>query len=336
MKKILYIHIGTHKTGTTAIQGFSAKNSKELAKGGVFYPFITRPLKDADKETYSLGHHLIPWYLRKTKHSVENLRKQKIKPENLLPSLIEDIKASTCEKVVLSSEEFDQLNKNEVAALKEVFKDFDVKIVVYLRRKDTYLESMYQTMVVHSAYEKKIHDMLKTIKIPQNYYEFITKWRNVFGEENVLVNFYCKKTLKSNDIVVDFFSKLGVNVEGMMQKDEPKALNTSVPFQYVGVMVLLRKMKVSEDMIRSVKRIAYKIGTSANKDFHFLSLKERNQLAESGLEEIKRLNLEIPDSQCFSLSEDEKQNTTKQRRFAALKQIFNDFENYLNKVNKEK
>ena len=40
MKKILYLHIGKHKTGTTALQDFMAMNRNELKKLGVLYPGI--------------------------------------------------------------------------------------------------------------------------------------------------------------------------------------------------------------------------------------------------------------------------------------------------------
>ena len=40
-RKTLYIHIGTPKTGTTAIQGFCQDNAEELARHGYCFPDFT-------------------------------------------------------------------------------------------------------------------------------------------------------------------------------------------------------------------------------------------------------------------------------------------------------
>lgn len=332
MKKTLYIHIGTHKTGTTAIQKFSVDKFEELLALDIYYPKISRPTINK----ISNGHHLLPWYLIGHPVPDKYYNEYHDKKSSVFPSLIEDIKSSSCQNIIISSEEFDRLNSKEIEQLKAYFDEFNIKIIVYLRRKDTYLESMYQTDVISNNEKNNISEYIKNVPIPLNYYNFITDWKNTFGEENLLINFYCKKSLKSNDIVVDFYSHLGINVEEMIQADETKKINASVPFQYIGLISMLRRMDASDDMVNSVKRIAYKMGASANRDFHFLSLEERNELAKSGLEEVKRLNLVMPDEKCFTLSDDEKNDNIKLGRFAALKQVFTDFEEYLQKNDGEK
>jgi len=329
MKKTVYIHIGTHKTGTTSIQKFSVENSTKLFELGIYYPTISRPMIN----NISAGHHLLPWYIFNHPVPGSFYGEYNEKRESLFPSLIEGIKSSACDHILLSSEEFDRLSKEDINRLSEYFTDFNVKIIAYLRRKDSYMESMYQTDVLHNVEYNSFAEYMKIMPTPQNYYKFIKKWQDVFGLENVQVNFYCKKALKSNDIVVDFYSRLGLDVENMIKKDETKEINASVPFQYVGLIAMVRRMKVSDEIVNSIKRIAYKIRDSANKDFHFLSLAERIKLADSGLKEIRDLNLSLPDEECFSLSEDEKKRNVKQGNFSALKQVFADFENYMNKSN---
>ena len=53
----LYLHIGMHKTGTTAIQRFCAENRRALLKRGYCYPLIFRKYKGA--EILQNGYFLI-------------------------------------------------------------------------------------------------------------------------------------------------------------------------------------------------------------------------------------------------------------------------------------
>jgi len=56
MKRSLYIHIGTHKTGSTAIQSFLTLNKNIMQEFGVLYPnksenhyLITKELREKEK-----------------------------------------------------------------------------------------------------------------------------------------------------------------------------------------------------------------------------------------------------------------------------------------------
>ena len=330
MKKTVYIHIGTHKTGTTAVQKFSAENSTELLELGIYYPTISRPTINK----ISVGHHLLPWYI--INHPVPGTfyGEYDKKREFLFPELISNINSSACNHIVLSSEEFDRLNENEIKKLREYFKEFNVKIIIYLRRKDSYIESMYQTDVVYNNYDNTISEYMKVMTMPQNYYQFVKNWQDVFAIENVNINFYCKKALKSNDIIVDFYDKIGFNIEDILNEPEKRAINSSVPFQYVASIVMLRRMNASNDIINSVRRLAYKMEKYVNKDYHFLTLDERTKLADSGLEETKQLNLTLPYDKCMTISDEEKEKNTLNGKYSALKQVFKDFEDYISMQNK--
>ena len=186
MKKKLYIHIGMHKTGTSSIQQFSVANSDYLASKGFYYPSVPRPFI----RNFVAGHHLLPWYI--LQHPVPDsfFGKYSDNKDQLVPDLIADIQTSGYESVVFSSEEFDRLNSDQVKVLREYFSDFSVQIIVYLRRKDLFVESLYQTEVVYNHMQKSVDDYIKEEDLPLNYYDFIIRWQNVFGAENVKVKYY--------------------------------------------------------------------------------------------------------------------------------------------------
>ena len=54
--KRVFLHIGTHKTGTTAIQAFLMKNEQGLRQQGILFPVSGRPERDA---SVGFGHHLL-------------------------------------------------------------------------------------------------------------------------------------------------------------------------------------------------------------------------------------------------------------------------------------
>ena len=57
MHKNFFIHIGNHKTGTTAIQNFLHKNENRLKLNKIIYPEIGKTLQ------YSYNSHNIAWEL---------------------------------------------------------------------------------------------------------------------------------------------------------------------------------------------------------------------------------------------------------------------------------
>ncbi len=54
----IYIHIGTHKTGTTSIQSLLCRREARLQRAGIYVPKTGRPFPN------SAGHHNIGWMLR--------------------------------------------------------------------------------------------------------------------------------------------------------------------------------------------------------------------------------------------------------------------------------
>ncbi len=321
MKKTVYIHIGTHKTGTTAIQVFSTKNIDKLKEMDVLYPHLGRPYINS----ISFGHHLLPWYLSKHPTPNRTYGNFENKKDLLFPSLIKTIQDSPYKNVVLSSEEFDRLEIKEIKKLKTYFKDISVKIIVYLRRKDTFIESLYQTKVVHSNYYRTIEEVIKSRHGILNYYKFISKWQDVFGKNNVIVNLYCKDKLKNNDIIADFYSHLKIDISNLI---EPKyQVNASVPYQYVALIANLGRKGASQNVINILKRISKKIKNKDN-SFHFLTQEKRMALADSGFEEIERLSVADEESRkCFLFSEEE--IGSKKTILSPLEKVFLDFERIL-------
>lgn len=96
-------------------------------------------------------------------------------------TLFENVKSEykSDETMMLSSEEFSTLTKKEVCSLKEWLSDFNVEIIIYLRRQDKYLESAYKTRVLSGSINKNIKDFCKRQRLIFNYLELIETWEDV-------------------------------------------------------------------------------------------------------------------------------------------------------------
>ena len=133
-RRVCYIHIGPHKTGTTSIQAFLKENRSTLLKQGYFVP-----------ETRNVhgGHHLLARQLcglAVPQHHQETAAR--------FATAIRDI---TCEAVVISSESLDSLllerncARNFFSRMEE--HNLEPKIVFFPRNQSQLLNSRYTQVV---------------------------------------------------------------------------------------------------------------------------------------------------------------------------------------------
>lgn len=129
----VYLHIGTHKTGTTSNQFFLSNNRESLAQQGILYPHSGKV-----EGTLHGANHRLAW-------SIKGLRGE----ENLdcWKDLIEEISASGMQKVIISSETFSKFNLGDINLLKKMLAGHEVFIVVYLRNYKDYFRSRYSQII---------------------------------------------------------------------------------------------------------------------------------------------------------------------------------------------
>ena len=132
MKSTVYLHIGTAKTGTTAIQVFLRENQDALAKKGCMFPIWDRKFKGVRIE--------------RNAHFLSRLMKEEDFKEECLCQ-IEEL-ANQYPKIILTSEGL----WNHAGDRKEFWvdlkerlnrSDIELKMIVYLRRQDLYVSSFW-------------------------------------------------------------------------------------------------------------------------------------------------------------------------------------------------
>lgn len=209
----LILHIGTHKTGTTALQEFLAGNTARLAARGIHYAVpgyetvansIAHALETGRNEL--VGEFFACHFqeaLRKRAHTIV------VSGENfygMTPLMMKLGRGQGCTEV-LSRE------KSLVANLRaSIPREVTTEIVAYFRRPDYYLESLYNQSIKYDfrfegdclAFYEIIADML-------SYKNIFQLWCDVFGAR--FCSAYSYDAVKSD--LVPHFMRSVLSVDGL-------------------------------------------------------------------------------------------------------------------------
>lgn len=129
------VHVGTHKTGTKALQVFCATNRDVLQAAGICYPRAGRV--DLGPGSSTPGHHQIAFDLMRTGESPA------------LDAALAEIDAADAPSVVLSSEELHMLDDGGLDRIVRSLRSrhYRTVAVLYLRPQAYYAESLYAEFV---------------------------------------------------------------------------------------------------------------------------------------------------------------------------------------------
>ena len=272
MSKKVFLHIGMHKTGTTALQIFLFKNEAKILN--YHYPSVGRP----SRASIRYGHHDLPWSL---------LNRVEPAPDVMWRQLLNEIKSAHAENIVLSSEEFDGLRSVQIGEMRRYLSDLDVKVIVYLRRQDEFVQASYSTTVRKGKTVLPFDAYLKRIMGKLDYYKLLMRWADDFGKENVCVRVYSKERLVEGDTIKDFCSQIGIaSLDGLFLPG--KAINRGLPRNVLEIMRLINGTEIPKDLLDDINRIAQAVYPDA-KAYDIMSPGAAKQLVESFISSNERV-----------------------------------------------
>ena len=127
MKKKIFLHIGTHKTGTTSFQQLIRKNAHDLKAQNIYVP----PLGKGKFQMHSGGLHLISSAF-KGETSLD-----------VVDAYLEAFELSGCACACISSEGFDKLNIYEIQNVSRKFSEYELSILLVLRHPLALAKSLF-------------------------------------------------------------------------------------------------------------------------------------------------------------------------------------------------
>ena len=243
--KTLALHIGIHKTGTTAIQNFAVRNRDRLAAHGILFPrtgFLVRPRRTTEDATP--GHLPLARSLaRPTSKEAGRVRTE----------LFREMEAEDCPTLLITSETMSAPGYLAPGAGLAPFlaRGYRPRVIAYLRRQDTWLDSWYRERVrwVGKMREKRSLDAFVAEEGDEwlDYGARLAVWEDAVGSENVELRSY-EDVRQARGIVPDFFDQLGVDVsKGEFEVSRSRTYHPSLPGSLVE---LVRAFNSLEDFER--------------------------------------------------------------------------------------
>jgi hypothetical protein len=199
--KQVILHVGTWKTGTKALQKFFALNRRELERQGIHYPLTPgAPYMEGLNQTYQ----------NRVGTSGGTDRHQR------LLALAKDVHASACDTCLISHENICNLARPELLEFVSCFSGCAIRVVLYLRRQDSYAESLYNQHVKAGAtFPGTFDEHFARYRERYDYRRMILKLAALFGEQHILVRPYEQEQFHGGTIFADFMHHvLGQEVAG--------------------------------------------------------------------------------------------------------------------------
>ena len=183
MKPRLILHIGAHRTATSALQDFLHANFEPLQKKGFFYPFqVRRHVK------------LMNGIFAGRRSVAETAEKMQTRMTAL----------GGLHTAILSDE--DICMRRDLSVLAEFREWFDVKVVFTLRRQDTWLESWYFQNIKWQWNPKLSHCTFPQFMAMRDdfhwihYDAYVRHLESLFGAENLILNVMEKEQMPQRPI----------------------------------------------------------------------------------------------------------------------------------------
>ncbi|MFH1137326.1 MAG: hypothetical protein V1816_14745 [Pseudomonadota bacterium] len=278
--KTIYLHIGTHKTGTTSIQNFCTENTEFLKKQGYIYPKCC---------WYYYGHHRIPFSLKKQK----DIRRDDIPDfDTEISELKQCIDNCKEDKIVISSEEFSVLKSEAVKQLMTALNCYNVYIVLFLRRQDHLLLSIYNQQIKDFNNKKFVHyaemkNQVSAFYPSFNYNNLVKTWEKFVGKERMIV---CLYNEEGNEAIKDFLCSIDFG-EHKIANSEVLA-NQSINPKALEMVRISKSLSLPKEKVQLFYELGLRLFKSDGSYKYLLTRKIREEILSSFIESNTSLQKE--------------------------------------------
>ncbi len=241
MRKLI-IHIGAHKTGSTAIQKFFYDYHEYFEDTfGLIYP-----VKDqVDPEFGFWGQHYLTWYFTPPPEGFD------LNTTNTAFKSFLEIISENKKDVLISSEDFTWNDKID-QFVNHVRKYFDeILVIMYVRIQVEAALSLYQTAIINYNYAESFQQWFDEAKSLFDYYAIANRWETLGCR--VIVKPYIREQFDNKDIILDFLNTisqaLGRKISAPHEyKPDSIKMNISLP-DFITMMVRYYNSQPSKDKV---------------------------------------------------------------------------------------
>lgn len=266
----LILHIGLHKTGTSAIQRALHGNRELLCQRGIFYP----PTGEFE------AHHAVASRLKQSASDDE--------ATGDIERTFGHWRRAKYSKVIVSSEIFSECRY--LGALGSLRKLFDeIEIVIYIRRQDLLLESAYGQLIKQNGETREIESSSPYFV---DIYRHVKKFVDVISPDLVTIRKYQKNEMLEQDAAKDFFGKV-IGLDDLERYKFDLPVNKSLSLigselvRHVNGYNIVKRERLISDVISACERLGGKFSIPlVGNLFH---VDKRKQILDGALDSNDKL-----------------------------------------------
>ncbi|MCD8397165.1 MAG: hypothetical protein LUD12_08295 [Lachnospiraceae bacterium] len=244
--KTVYLHLGTPKTATSSIQVACERNSKLLRKYGYSFPLFSYKYPGVRIERN--GHFLVEASVMSSRIPDSDISWQ----ERLKLGLdMIHTELENYDNVILTDESlWRSLNYNRQSPLQLLQKDadeygYDIKLVVYLRRQDSFLISRWNQFVkegkMNTSLAEHLDWMLEHEPLVVDYASALDRLSSQIGRENIIVRRFEPSSWVGGTIYTDFVKAVGLPSDLPLQPPA-RDVNPGLKGNMVEMQLLLNRL----------------------------------------------------------------------------------------------
>ncbi len=247
----LWLHIGTPKTGSTAIQLFGRDHAAFLAERGVrFVPMgrrasfnkLAKAMRQNDEAATAAWAQVGE---RGVREAAEDARH------------------------VVASSEMLSTNGVDLERLRHAMPSLDqmpLHIVIYVRRQDKYLESFFKQRVKTGRYMHSLQEYITSRRDQYGDYErIVSRWQAGFPEARIHLRRFETPRLEQGNVIADFLALLGVTdlPEGALAE---QPANEAPSLELLNLLQLLKRAGPYDiDRLRPILQTALPVAKGATR-----------------------------------------------------------------------
>ena len=279
----IIFHIGTGKTGTTAIQNTLHNNRRKLLKkNGVLYPVMKSvPLIGTKKIS---ANHCAYFNTITNEYSEERISTF----SRDLDDVLRTAKKKNAKTIVFSCESIFQRSKVLPPLFSNALKDLKaekVRFILYLRRQDLLLESAWKQWGTKNPDYETIQDYMGSRHV-QNLLDFkshLDRWLTYFEADQFQVHTFEKSHLRRKSVIPSFFQQLGLSDSTIkaLQKPSIRKSNTGYSDDVLHLLRLYKQDDIHDNTLHKLLNRALPeeyLKQDPFQNYGILKLSEREEL----------------------------------------------------------
>jgi len=230
--KLVCLHIGRGKTGTTAIQNFCTRNREALRLSGVYY---------VEAGDYGGGHQA---FAKSFLGDLPDWMAPEPDIDTIHSQVNDELLNSPGDDFLISCENLTLVDPRSVKSFfTAVFDQVRFRVIFFARSQDELAESQYNQNVKWLGQALPFEAYVNTGYDELYFDELLQSWENVFGRKSLVVRVYDGA---KDSIIPDFLSTLPLRAPVLPDDTEGHVSNDSVGFATLEIFKNLNTVNIAD------------------------------------------------------------------------------------------